>query len=124
MIENADPEGRDGRDELGRFAKGNAGGPGRPLGRRDRIAAALEALREHYKAADQAEAVKAFVGEIVKGFGGNGERLDLLRLLLPKESTIENVPSQDGELLFTMRMVGSAAEPRLPKTIEADGRAG
>ena len=77
------------RDEQGHFVKGNPGGPGRPAGRRDRINAALEALREHYGTATQAEAIQAFVLEIVKGVTGNTERLDLLRLLLPKETSAE-----------------------------------
>jgi hypothetical protein len=84
------------RDEQGRFIEGNPGGPGRPAGRRDRINAALEALRDRYKTTTQAEAMRAFVAEVLESIEDNGERLELLRMLLPRESASEIEVTQHG----------------------------
>lgn len=99
------------RDDEGRFLRGNPGGPGRPAGRKDRINAALEALREHYRTPTQAEGIKRFVLDVLEGVKDNGERLELLRMLLPKESSAEIIAEISADRRPTIIQIVDATAP-------------
>ena len=102
-----------GRDmETGRFVAGNKLGPGRPMGRKDRINSILEGVREAYGADTQADALRLFAAEtvrMVRETDNIQNRLELLRLLKPAEL------SQDVE-------IAPAVEVNQAKVLEATVR--
>ena len=86
------PSGSDGRDDAGRFASGNPGGPGRPAGAPNKVTASMRDLVERSVHERHPDGALAWLNSLP-----DAVFVRLAEKLLPRDSQLE-VPTRDYQI--------------------------